>query len=531
MKVKNIHIQNFKRFTDLTIEGIPETAKMVVLVGPNGCGKTSVFEAFNYQYNVGREKEESDYIYYNKDILSLSNISIKSECHFGEEIEETVLCFRSAFRNDPDVNIDKIEADHHLTDVIYKKLIHNDQRVAINYKRLIVEIIDEVLWGKDDLKTIKELRNEYTFQIKRSMQRIFDGLILKSIVPFSEANSFYFAKGNVEHYHYKNLSSGEKAVFDLLLDIIVNVRDYKYTVLFIDEPEAHIHTKLQGKLIEEIYNLFPDEGQLWITTHSLGIMTKAKELSIKYPGSVVFLDFDGVDFDQPVTLTPSPINQVVCQKFLSVALDGLEEKLAPEIIVLCEGSLEGKKRFNFDADIYTKIFQENYSNITFISGGSSNDLVQETKEFKMLSSVLDQKSKVIRLVDRDDHSDDDVIDLKEKEIFVISRRNIEGYLFDDELIQKLVIQENKQALLDQALAIKQIALQNSIDRGNPKDDLKKASGEIVTELKKLLVLTRCGNTPEAFAKNVILPLITPETEVYKEMEREIIQPILKASGH
>ncbi|AYN86499.1 AAA family ATPase [Commensalibacter melissae] len=48
MKIKNVQIRNFKRFTDLKIEGIPETAKMVVLVGPNGCGKSSVFEAFNY---------------------------------------------------------------------------------------------------------------------------------------------------------------------------------------------------------------------------------------------------------------------------------------------------------------------------------------------------------------------------------------------------------------------------------------------------------------------------------------------------
>jgi len=29
------------------IEGVPKTAKMVVWVGPNGCGKISVFEAFN----------------------------------------------------------------------------------------------------------------------------------------------------------------------------------------------------------------------------------------------------------------------------------------------------------------------------------------------------------------------------------------------------------------------------------------------------------------------------------------------------
>ena len=46
MRIKNIHIEKFKRFTELTIEDIPETAKLVVLVGPNGCGKSSLFDAF-----------------------------------------------------------------------------------------------------------------------------------------------------------------------------------------------------------------------------------------------------------------------------------------------------------------------------------------------------------------------------------------------------------------------------------------------------------------------------------------------------
>ena len=50
MKIKSVHIKNFKRFSDLTIQNIPETARLVVLVGPNGCGKTSVFEAFNQWY-------------------------------------------------------------------------------------------------------------------------------------------------------------------------------------------------------------------------------------------------------------------------------------------------------------------------------------------------------------------------------------------------------------------------------------------------------------------------------------------------
>ena len=47
MKIKSINLKDFKRFTDLTIDGLPETAKLVVMIGPNGSGKSSVFDALN----------------------------------------------------------------------------------------------------------------------------------------------------------------------------------------------------------------------------------------------------------------------------------------------------------------------------------------------------------------------------------------------------------------------------------------------------------------------------------------------------
>lgn len=50
MKIKEIKIKNFKRFTNLTVTNIPESVKLVVLVGPNGSGKTSFMESFNHFY-------------------------------------------------------------------------------------------------------------------------------------------------------------------------------------------------------------------------------------------------------------------------------------------------------------------------------------------------------------------------------------------------------------------------------------------------------------------------------------------------
>lgn len=48
MKIKEVHIDKFKRFTNLTIKNIPQNAKLVMLLGPNGCGKSSLFDAFKY---------------------------------------------------------------------------------------------------------------------------------------------------------------------------------------------------------------------------------------------------------------------------------------------------------------------------------------------------------------------------------------------------------------------------------------------------------------------------------------------------
>ena len=46
---------------------------------------------------------------------------------------------------------------------------------------------------------------------------------------FVEDGTFYFKKGIIEKYHYKNLSAGEKSAFDLILDLIIKQEYYPGT--------------------------------------------------------------------------------------------------------------------------------------------------------------------------------------------------------------------------------------------------------------------------------------------------------------
>jgi len=48
MKIKEIELKNFNRFASLRIADIPPTAKLIVIIGANGSGKSSLLEAFGW---------------------------------------------------------------------------------------------------------------------------------------------------------------------------------------------------------------------------------------------------------------------------------------------------------------------------------------------------------------------------------------------------------------------------------------------------------------------------------------------------
>lgn len=541
MKIETVELKNFKRFTHLIVEGVPQSVKLVVMVGPNGSGKTSFFEALNHYYKYFGYNSSGDYNYLSKEknintsqvnnwhMLSSNLVDIKFfDASFpkntGNHDIRKHFYFRSAYRNEPDFQISSMQKQNDPTASIrLPTLIQNDLTVSSNYQRLVADTISGVYNKANDTKTVGNLRDELIGKIRQALERVFEDLNFSSLGDPLQNGSFYFTKGTTENFHYRNLSAGEKSAFDLILDMVIQSRYYPNAIYCIDEPETHMHTKLQGKVLRELYLLIPGKSQLWLSTHSTGMLQEAENIEKEHPGSVVFLDFGGRDFDTDQIIRPARISKAILDKFYELAFGDFAKLMLPKTIVFCEGDPNGKSRKDYDKSIYTTIFGETHPEAFFISGGSCSDIETIDQNLGEIMTVLLANTNVIKIVDRDDMSEQEVSDLTKKEVKTLSERHLEAYLLDDSVIKKLCEKNGKEEKYDECIEEKKKAIKRIVDKGKPEDDIKSARGEIYIALKRILSLSRCGNTADNFLRDTIAPLITPDMEIYKKLERDIFE--------
>lgn len=532
MRISSVTLTKFRRFTSLSVGELSPETRLVVMAGPNGSGKSSFFDGLLLWQRMHHGGWANDPGYYSKEDdpgLSVPN-RVRLVFHGKQPVGDAVLqalYFRTAYRHDPDFEVTRLQRQESVVhEKRFQRMIETDGTVSNNYQRLASQAFQDAFDRLPGSMNLDSFREMVIGDLRHSLQRVFPDLELQSLGNPLEKGTFHFKKGTVDRFSYKNLSSGEKAVFDLLLDLVVRRPSLPEAAYCIDEPDAHMNTRVQGSLLRELFNLVPQNGQLWIATHSIGMMRMAKAMWQESPASVAFLDFGGWDFDVPGAMTPTPPTRAFWQSILDVALSDLAELVAPREVIICEGppNLAGTLTIAFDVKCYEAIFSNEFSEAKFIAGGNSTDVKSDRLGFLGALPEIAKGIRVRRLIDRDHRNKEEIEELERDGVRVLGRRHLESYLYDDEILSALCVARGMPDLIPQVLQAKADAIEASKNRGHDQDDIKRAAPTIFTSVRKLLGPNDLGNDERAFARTRLASLITADTKTYKELRHSLFGP-------
>lgn len=518
MKIKTIHLENFKKFTDLTINLGEEPAKIIAMVGPNGCGKSSVFDAFEKETKKykGTNLGGPDESFYQKHETNPYQINITTNKE--EVINKKSFYVRSPYRITTSLELnsgnyfpnDTIENDTHRP----PSTVNTDDRLTESFSHLSKKIIDKIF--DEEIKTNQTIKDETFNIINKSIESILD-IQIKRIGDIENRNNartiFFVKKNNLQEITYLHLSAGEKEVINIILDLVVKKEIFNNTIYCIDEPELHINTKIQRKLLIEIEKLIPDSCQLWVATHSIGFLRALQE-DLKEKSQI--LDFSDKDFDKTETIAPIKTTRKNWVRIFETALEDLTGLIAPKTIIYCEGrkepTEEGEEQ-GLDAEVYNEIFSENHADSLFVSSGGKSEIKKHSSIALSILNKAFPKVNLLLLKEMDNNTEENRGNfLKSKKTNrMLDRREIENYLFDKEILQKYCTTNQTTIFNEEEYDTK---IKNIIY-----DKVK----DIENEIKNLCK----SNESIAEFKYSLANFITKETNTYKELENCIFSDIDK----
>ena len=434
------------------------------------------------------------------------------------------LYVRSAYRHDPSFQDTTIR---HQKDVLdrhaVQRLIDTDKTVQNNYQRIIWRLLGKVTTPG---LTTDDIMKEVIGDLQKSMKIVFGDIQLDALVAAQDTGTFTFTKGKSKHFLYENLSAGEKAAFDLLLDVVVNKAAFDDSLYCVDEPEAHLSTRLQGKLLKELYRLIPANSQLWLATHSIGMVRTAQEMRAAHAQDVVFLDMgfgpDGkpLDYDEPQTIIPAVPDHPFWTRHYAVALDDMAKLLAPERIVLCEGSAHSENP-SLDESCYNRIFARDFPTTRFVSVGPATKVEKRMGDLLPLLEQIIGGTRIIRFRDRDDLTPQEVAIKQAEGVRVMSAyRNIESMLLSDGVLERLCAARDTPGCFETIRSARDKAIATGASQ-HATDDLKPAAQAVHHAARVELEMSRAGETKHAFMRDVLAPLVTAGTPEYEMLRSDI----------
>lgn len=380
MKIKNLHIKEFKGLRDISInfEKNDEPLDLVVLAGSNGSGKTRILESilryFQDHINYKQNNIEAEIFYEEKEKNCISNVrdffyrlESFSYCEANDPLREKHIEIKNKLDILPKVIYVPTEINFQKMNVASTTLVQEYKFINIVNTNLIKDIPSYITTKMISamLKNKNEKVGDVQKKVFNEINEIFENLSIDvKVEDISQdgRNITLFTNSSGDEFDINELSSGEKQLF--LRTLAIKMLNPENSIILIDEPELSLHPKWQQRIVD-VYRKIGKNNQIIIATHSPHILGSVRKENI------MLLDKD--DEGKIVVRTGDELYDSYGQPTDRVLKDimGLETTRNPKVFKLLEeaGELVDKNEYESEE------FKTKYKKLREILGNKDEDLL------------------------------------------------------------------------------------------------------------------------------------------------------------
>ena len=302
MKIKNLHIKEFKGLRDISInfEKNDKPLDLVVLAGSNGSGKTRILESilryFQDHLNYKQNNIEAGIFYEEKEKNCISNfqsffyeLESFSYCEANDPLREKHIEIKNKLDILPKVIYVPTEINFQKMNTASTTLVQEYKFINIVNTNLIKDIPSYIATKMISamLKNKNEKVGDVQKKVFNEINEIFENLSIDvKVEDISQdgRNITLFTNSSGDEFDINELSSGEKQLF--LRTLAIKMLNPENSIILIDEPELSLHPKWQQRIVD-VYRKIGKNNQIIIATHSPHILGSVKKENI------MLLDKDG----------------------------------------------------------------------------------------------------------------------------------------------------------------------------------------------------------------------------------------------